>query len=160
VKRWRSAWALGVMAMLGGAGVGLRASDTAATPKTGDAAESQDKAQPQRLREGTRLVNEAGTFRATGDRVAFYPAGQEKSQSFLVLENLALERIARTLDETRGQQEWSVTGIVNEYRGRNYLYVTRAIERTRRNSAWTAPGNPGAGAPGSEKSAPPETGPR
>jgi hypothetical protein len=44
-----------------------------------------------------------------------------------VLENLALERIGRALDESRGTRLWVVSGLITEYRGANYLLVSKAV---------------------------------
>ena len=81
----------------------------------------------ERLRENTRLVDVVGTFQAIGgDSVAFQPAGGK--DSLRVLENLALERISRSLDENR-TSKWIVSGLVTEYRGSNYLLVTKAVSQ-------------------------------
>lgn len=80
----------------------------------------------ERLREGTRLVDVIGTFQTLGaDGVTFSPRGSK--DSYRVLENLALERIGRALDETRGVRWWVVSGLITEYRGANYLLVTKAV---------------------------------
>jgi hypothetical protein len=65
-----------------------------------------------------------GTFQPAGERVVFQPAGGK--ESYRVLENLALERI-RTLDEGAGQRAWVISGIVTEYRGANFLLITKAV---------------------------------
>lgn len=80
----------------------------------------------ERIREGTRLTDVTGTFQSIGnENVSFSPSGSK--DSFRVLENLALERISRTLDENRGPQKWIVSGLITEYRGSNYLLVTKAV---------------------------------
>jgi hypothetical protein len=80
----------------------------------------------ERLREGTRLIDVVGAFQAVGgDSVSFSPGGNK--DSLRVLENLALERVSRTLDENRGTRQWVVSGIVTEYRGSNYLLLTKAV---------------------------------
>jgi hypothetical protein len=79
----------------------------------------------QRLREGSRLTDVAGQFDFAGDRIAFFPS--QNKDSFRVLENLALERVSRILGESRDKPEWSVSGIITEFRGVNYLLVTKAI---------------------------------
>jgi hypothetical protein len=80
----------------------------------------------ERLREGTRLIDVTGTFQSIGnDSVSFSPGANK--DSFRVLENLALERISRTLDENRGPRQWIVSGLITEYRGSNYLLVTKAV---------------------------------
>jgi hypothetical protein len=79
-----------------------------------------------RLREGTRLFDVAGTFVSIGtDSVTFSPAGSK--DSYRVLENLNLQRISQQLDENRGTRQWVVSGLITEYRGANYLLVTKAV---------------------------------
>ena len=80
-----------------------------------------------RLREGAKLVEQVGDFKETGGRIAFYPDGT--SASLQVLENLALERVAQNLAER--SRKWSVTGLVTEYRGGNYLLLHRAVQKAR-----------------------------
>ena len=79
-----------------------------------------------RLREGTRLTEELGVFQSSGDRVAFLPGGNSKD-SYRVLENLALQRVSVALDEGRGQGQWVVSGVITEFRGANYLLITKAV---------------------------------
>ncbi|MCL6508160.1 MAG: hypothetical protein K6T59_14180 [Bryobacteraceae bacterium] len=80
----------------------------------------------ERLREGTRLVDVVGTFQPVGaDGISFSPRGSK--ESYRVLENLALERIARALDESRGTRLWVVSGLITEYRGANYLLISKAV---------------------------------
>jgi hypothetical protein len=94
------------------------------TPPVAAPANGQTKPS-ERLRENTRLVDVAGTFQAIGgDSVAFQPSGGK--DSLRVLENLALERISRSLEDNRGSK-WTVSGLVTEYRGSNYLLVTKAV---------------------------------
>jgi hypothetical protein len=79
-----------------------------------------------RLREGTRLVDVPGTFASIGaDRVTFSPAGGR--DSYRVLENLALQRVGQSLEENQGSRQWIVSGMITEYRGSNYLLVTKAV---------------------------------
>lgn len=86
-------------------------------------------AQPTRqVREGVTLQNEPGSFQIAGDRIAFCPA--DGADPLLVLENLALERVWRMLEEV-GNRPWSVSGTVTEYRGRNFLLIERAVVRSR-----------------------------
>lgn len=102
---------------------------TAATPATPVAARMRSGEElPQRLREGSRLNDVAGQFDFAGDRIAFFPA--ESKDSFRVLENLALERVSRILSEGRSKPEWSVSGVITEFRGVNYLLVTKAVITT------------------------------
>lgn len=81
----------------------------------------------ERQREGTKLVDQNGTFEFLGDRAAFVPTGTK--ESYRVLENLALERISRQQGDVRSSQEWSISGVLTEYRGTNYLLVTKAVAR-------------------------------
>jgi hypothetical protein len=82
----------------------------------------------ERLREGTRLTDVVGSFQTAGDRISFHPDG--KSESYRVLENLSLERIDGYLGSARGTPTWTVSGIVTEFRGSNYLLVSKAVVRT------------------------------
>ena len=79
----------------------------------------------QRIREGTRLVDQHGVFRMTGQRVTFF--GSDGHGRFVGLENLNLERIARAITDSLGRQEWVVSGTVTEYQGVNFLLVQRAV---------------------------------
>jgi hypothetical protein len=83
----------------------------------------------ERLREGTRLTDVAGSFQTAGDRISFHPDGG-KGESYRVLENLALERVDRFLGQARGTPTWTVSGVVTEFRGSNFLLVTKAMVRT------------------------------
>ncbi len=86
----------------------------------------------ERAREGTRLINQRGKFRTTGDRLTFQPAGSDKQ--YLGLENLALERVGKVMLDRHGESEqlqWEVSGTFTEYRGTNYLLVTHAVLKTK-----------------------------
>ena len=85
----------------------------------------------QRRREGD-LFQGPGRFESTGDRITFY--SEQDDEVFRVLENLALERIARILEDPSGlgaSRKWGVTGVVTEYQGSNYLLIERAILKAR-----------------------------
>jgi hypothetical protein len=105
-----------------------------AAPPTRAAAEST------RLREGHVLTDVQGTFDTAGNRMQFRPA--DGSSSLRVLENLALERVTRILEETRSDRLWLVSGTVTEYRGENYLLITRVV-LTSRSNASASPAVPG-----------------
>jgi hypothetical protein len=79
---------------------------------------------PIRIREGSKLVDQIGEFQRSGDQINFF--SKEAQGALRVLENLALERIARVLDDNPSKHVWSVTGVITEFRGENYLLVTRA----------------------------------
>jgi hypothetical protein len=98
-------------------------SQRAATTETSGASDEN------RLREGANIHDRIGRFEFTGDRITFYPV--DSGEPLRALENLSLERIARVLEETRGQREWSVSGTVTEYQGSNFILVTRAVVRAK-----------------------------
>ena len=50
------------------------------------------------------------------------PAGQR----LVALENLALQRVARSLAERSQESQWKVSGMVTEFRGANYILLRRA----------------------------------
>ena len=76
---------------------------------------------------GSVLKNVSGTFQAAGERIVFCPSDREAALP--VLENLALERVWGMLESVGGRM-WSVSGMVTEYRGRNYLLIDRAVVRS------------------------------
>ena len=84
-----------------------------------------ERASGDRQREGSRVSEVTGRFEISGDRVTFFPAGGR--ESFRLLENLALERVATVLSESRARQEWTVSGTLTEFRGANYLLLTKAV---------------------------------
>ena len=72
------------------------------------------------------MTDVVGTFQSVGnDNVSFSLGGNK--DSFRVLENLALQRINQVLDENRGPRQWIVSGLITEYRGSNYILVTKAV---------------------------------
>jgi hypothetical protein len=82
-----------------------------------------------RLREGDRLVDQAGYFKPTGDRFLFYTTADERR--FRTLENLNLERIARRVSDSPDRLDWEITALVTEYQGANYLLITQAKLKAR-----------------------------
>src|SRR5260221_11590051 len=82
-----------------------------------------------RWREGSRLIDQLGYFKVTGDHVTF--VSTDGKLKFDGLENLAIERIARTIGDSPDQLEWSISGTITEYRGANYLLVTQAVLKTK-----------------------------
>lgn len=83
----------------------------------------------RRMREGTQIADRLGHFRMTGGRVTFFTA--DGKRRLVGLENLNLERIARTIADSPRPLQWTVTGTVTEYRGVNFLLVRRAILKSR-----------------------------
>jgi hypothetical protein len=76
------------------------------------------------IREGTAVQEQVGHFSVQGERVSFQTDGQ--SAGVLVLENLALERIVHQVTESPKLLHWKVTGVITEYRGQNFLLISRA----------------------------------
>ena len=114
----------------------LAASTLAEAPVKGPAPPAAEKA-AEKLREGTRLIDEGGGFSRVGERVSFAPGGSR--EPLRCLENLALERISRVIDESQGQRQWIVSGVVTEFRGGNYLLVTKAVIRLQDGETATGP---------------------
>jgi len=83
------------------------------------------EAPPPRVREGTELVDQTGAFQIVGERVVF--VAERNSQRFVALENLNLERIARTVASHPYPLQWRVSGRITEFRGNNFILVERAI---------------------------------
>jgi hypothetical protein len=81
--------------------------------------------QNHRSREGSLLTEERGSFELAGERVLFIPAGSK--DSYRVLENLALERVLREMEDAREQKTWAVSGQLTEFKGANYLLVTKSL---------------------------------
>jgi hypothetical protein len=80
----------------------------------------------ERLREGTKLIDVVGTFQATGaDSVTFLASGN--TESYRVLQNLALQRVSYSLEENRALRQWIISGTITEYRGANFLLITKAV---------------------------------
>jgi len=101
---------------------GLRLNDVPSTVSPAD------RANTRRLREGTELVDQVGHFEPAGQRLLFVT--ERGDVRLLGLENLNLERIARTVAGYPGQVNWLVTGTVTEYRGTSFLLVERAVVKT------------------------------
>jgi hypothetical protein len=126
---------LAMIAIIVGARVSLNAEEANPTqagrgfrPTTGSREYAEENAK-RRLREGTILTDEVGRFRQDGDGAVFV---SEKQFEFVSLPNLNLERVARTLkgsDESESIR-WSVSGVVTEFNGRNFLLITRAIYKS------------------------------
>jgi len=93
-----------------------------ATPTASkDATKSKDVL---RLREGHRFENLTAMIQIT--ETERFMASIEGDKNFLVLENLALERIAEAMRIDSTDNRWVLTGRVTEFRGQNYVWVERA----------------------------------
>ncbi len=98
-----------------------------------------------RHREGIGTTDQMGTFQVTGSRIQFRTA--DEKTTVRVLENLALERVLRTIDETRTERLWSISGTFTEFHGENYLLLNRAVltskpARGRNEALPTTPNSP------------------
>jgi hypothetical protein len=89
---------------------------------------SGEQSKAPRLREGAKFHDRVGRFQVQGERVNFLP-DDKSPESIRVLENLALERVSNGLIDPRSPNRWIVSGTVTEYRGNNYLLITRAVMR-------------------------------
>ena len=80
----------------------------------------------ERLREGTKLIDVTGTFQSAGpDNISFLANGNK--ESFRALPNLALQRVSQSLEENRALRQWTISGTITEFRGANYLLITKAV---------------------------------
>jgi hypothetical protein len=80
---------------------------------------------PLRFREGMHLTDDPGHFeRAVEGPVFVGDAGHRLTG----LENLNLQRIARTLEEAEDPSvlQWKVSGVITEFEGRNFILIERA----------------------------------
>jgi hypothetical protein len=91
-------------------------------------ATSGSDASTTRVREGS-LLETTGYFKVSGDRALFTTA--DGNCRYTGLENLNLERVAIAVSESPDPLLWNVTGTVTEYRGTNYLLVTRALLKSK-----------------------------
>lgn len=92
-----------------------------ALPGSGRAA---DESARQMYREGQLIRGLQGTFRREGERIVFHAADGRR---LVVLENLALERVDRALNQSLGNPVWTVTGTATEFGGHNYLLLQTAF---------------------------------
>ena len=97
-----------------------------------------DQAQAHRQREGTRLADQRGYFRGSGDGLIFHL--RDSKEKYPALANLALERVGKVLSDRHDhpdQLNWTVSGFFTEYRGSNYIFITHVVleSKNRRRSA-------------------------
>ncbi len=84
----------------------------------------------QLMREGS-LVTFTGTFQGGGvETVSFRPVGRE--ESYAVLQNLALQRVARAMAVNKRRQ-WEVMAEVTEFDNANYLLLKRVVLKGKTN---------------------------
>ena len=85
--------------------------------------ENDDKGELRR-REGTSYAGE-GFIQFTGERLTFVSTnGKDR---LVILENLALDRVNRTVRDATYRTKWKVIGSVTEYQGANFLLLERAV---------------------------------
>jgi hypothetical protein len=136
-RRWRRTWpaVLALCSLTAGLGrLNPLEAQQAATPPPSRQSGAADCAAPgkaaakqPRIREGTALVEQPGVFQKAGDRMTFFTSDGQRR--FVVLENLQLERISRAVGDNLTPPQWTVSGLVTEFCGANYLFVDRAVLR-------------------------------
>jgi hypothetical protein len=142
----RTAWRLAAAVVLAGATASIGAVPLAAQQASDEAemveakiaamTASNDAAADEpavsaalRLREGTQLADHLGYFRQNGESLTFV---DKEGRQLGGLPNLGLERVGRMLKSVEEPESisWSVSGMVTEFGGRNYLLVTRAVYKS------------------------------
>lgn len=98
----------------------------AAQPNQPDNALARIVRQFAKRREG-ELLETTGRFTRSGDRVTF--STEDGSDTFPVLENLALERVLRVIEDSTADQPrlWHVVARITEFRGVNFLLLERVV---------------------------------
>jgi len=91
-------------------------------------------------REGTRLETVPGRVIEVGRRWAF--VSDQEQTTFRLLENLALERIARAIRLEPGDDHWAVSGTLTEFSGQNYLLLQVVTRASSRPTGQAAPSSP------------------
>ncbi|ADB14819.1 hypothetical protein Psta_0123 [Pirellula staleyi DSM 6068] len=124
----RRIWQLGIAAATALAFAPKATAEEAGQPVSTKRLARQEGAAGQRQREGSKLESVEGHFEFSGDRISFQTIASQ--ESFRLLENLSLERVSKVLGEDREPQTWIVSGLVTEYRGSNYLLISKAILKT------------------------------
>lgn len=77
---------------------------------------------PKIMREGTVFKTQRVHCRSNGERLIVELA---QGQTFVVLENLAAERILEAIYEDPTDRNWSVSGMVTEFQDQNFLLLNR-----------------------------------
>jgi hypothetical protein len=129
----RTAWTIALVLIAGICGIAALSADDA---DRGDGAISGES-DFTRLREGATLTDEPGTFQLVGKRLVF--VGERDGRQFVSLENLALERVVRLVQQAASPYTWVVSGTVTEFQGANFLLIERAVIRRAGDSKATNP---------------------
>ncbi|QDV68290.1 hypothetical protein Poly24_19990 [Rosistilla carotiformis] len=74
-------------------------------------------------REGSKLTESVGEVVPVGNRWAFVGSDQ---RTYRIHENLALQRIVRSLRRDHADSHWTIDGTITEFMDENYLELTRA----------------------------------
>ena len=77
-----------------------------------------------KIREGQLIKDEKAKFKLNGIRFMLHRSDDHRPLT--VLENLALERVAEYISKSGANATWLVEGTITEYRGENYILLTRA----------------------------------
>ena len=95
-----------------------------------DLIEAAENKKRNRMREGTEITDIIGSFTSSGERWTFENEKkkekqntQTEEQGIQVLENLMLERVVQTIENSTGTVTWKVSGKITEYRGNNFLIL-------------------------------------
>lgn len=84
----------------------------------------------QLLREGAKIIQQSVTCRASGDRLLVELP--QTAAPLVALENLAAERILKAIQGDIGSDQWSVSGSITEFQGRNYILLDRVTRGAKR----------------------------
>ena len=117
----------GALLLGGGIASNLGAGDTStqAPLAQSDHASSEEKI----MREGTRIETQLAEMRQEADQLAVHLSNH--NIPLIALENLAMQRVLIALIDDPSDKQWTVTGTVTEFQGRNYILferVTRAAK--------------------------------
>jgi hypothetical protein len=81
------------------------------------------------VREGARIEGRPMRARISGDTLIWQ--AEDSRQAFETLENLALERVLHAIRNDTSDRQWTVTGTVTEFQGRNYILLERVTRAAR-----------------------------
>lgn len=77
------------------------------------------------LREGSRIDNQHALCRDAGDRLVVELT--EDNRVLPALENLAAQRILKSVQDDSGDERWIVNGLVTEFQEANYILLDRVV---------------------------------
>lgn len=85
---------------------------------------------PKLIREGTQIVKRRATCRSVADRLSIDLG--ENTQPLMALENLAAQRVLKSVLDDAGDSVWIVSGQVTEFQDHNFILLDRVVRDTRR----------------------------